>query len=271
VKPESFAELERAGWERAAAHYEGCWTDTELFVGATLDAASVGVGTRLLDVACGPGFVSEAAAARGAVPVGLDFADAMVERARARCPGLEFVAGDAQDLPFSHDSFDAVTMNFGILHLPDPERAIAEACRVVVTGGRFVFTAWVAQGNAVSEIVDAALAEHAVPVDLPEGPPFYRFADPAEARQALGTAGFDEASVVVRTESRVVRIPSGEQLFEAERKAGVRTAAVLAVQPKERLERIRAAIVAGVARYEEGSAFGLPIVARVVSAAKPAG
>jgi hypothetical protein len=46
---------------------------------------------------------------------------------------------------------------------------------------------------------------------------------------------------------------------------------VLAVQPKERLERIRAAIVAGVARYEEGSAFALPIVARVVTAAKPAG
>ena len=269
MRPESFAELERSGWERAAAHYEGCWTDTELFVGAILDAAAVEAGTRLLDVACGLGVVSEAAAARGALPVGLDFADAMLERARARCPGLEFFVGDAQDLPFAGDSFDAVTMNFGILHLPDPERAIAEACRVVVPGGRFAFTAWVAQGNAVFEIVDAALAQHAVPVDLPEGPPFYRFADPADAGRALGAAGFDEASVVVRTETRVVRFPSGEQLFEAERKAGVRTAAVLALQPSERLERIRAAIVAGVARYAEGTGFALPMVARVVSAAKP--
>jgi hypothetical protein len=63
-----FAEFERAGWERAASRYEECWTDTVLFVEALLDAAAVRAGSRLLDVSCGPGFVSEAAAARGAHP-----------------------------------------------------------------------------------------------------------------------------------------------------------------------------------------------------------
>ena len=142
----------------------------------------------LLDVACGPGFVSEAAAARGARPVGVDVAAAMVERARARCPDLAFVVGDALRLPFPDASFDAVTINFGILHLSRPELALSEARRVLVHKGRFAFTAWVAEGNAVSEIVDTAVAENAVPVELPEGPGFYRFADEDESQRALAEA-----------------------------------------------------------------------------------
>ena len=95
---DSFWEFERAGWERAAARYEECWTDTVLFVSPLLDAVAVRRGLRLLDIACGPGYVSEAAAGRGAYPVGLDVAEAMIHRARRRCPGLSFVVGDALHL-----------------------------------------------------------------------------------------------------------------------------------------------------------------------------
>jgi SAM-dependent methyltransferase len=192
----------------------------------------------------------------------------MVAAARARCPEIEFVVGDAQAMPFAEASFDAVTMNFGILHLADPDRAIAEARRVLVPGGRFAFTAWVAEGNAVAEIVDAAVTTHAVRVELPEGPPFYRFADADETTRALIAAGFDDASVRIETETRLVRLPTAEFLFEAELEAGVRTAAILARQPADRLERIRAAIAAGVRRYADGDGFALPVVARVASASR---
>jgi SAM-dependent methyltransferase len=219
-------------------------------------------------VACGPGYVSEAAAARGATPVGLDVAAAMLERARLRCPGATFVEGDAQALPFADASFDAVTMNFGVLHLSEPESAFADAHRVLVPGGRFAFTAWVAEGNVASEIVEAAVEAHALPVELPEGPPFYRFADPEESRRALAEAGFEPDSF--RTETLTVpwRIPSAELLFEAELHAGVRIAAVLRAQPPERLEAIRTAIVGGVRGHAEGDGFVLPIVACVTSAAR---
>ena len=243
-----------------------CWGDTELFVDALLDAAGVEAGTRLLDVACGPGLVSEQAAARGATPTGLDFAPAMVAAARSRCPDLEFVVGDAQALPFADEAFESVTMNFGILHLSEPERALAEARRVLVPDGRFAFTAWVADGNAVAQIVDAAVEAHAVPVERPEGPPFYRFADPDEATRALVEAGFAAESVRIDTETQIVRFPTEDALFEAEQNAGVRTAAVLARQPAERLERIRVAMVEGVRRYADGDGFALPVVARVISA-----
>lgn len=80
---ETFAAFERRGREQAAADYEECWSDTGLFVGPLVDAVEAGAGTRLLDIACGPGLVAEAAAARGASVVGIDFAAAMVARVRA--------------------------------------------------------------------------------------------------------------------------------------------------------------------------------------------
>lgn len=81
---DAFWEFERAGWDRAAPRYEEFWTDTRLFVEPLLAAAGVREGSRLLDVACGPGFVSEGAAVHGAEPTGVDVAAGMVEQARSR-------------------------------------------------------------------------------------------------------------------------------------------------------------------------------------------
>ena len=265
---DAFAEFERAGWERAASHYEEYWTDTLLFVAPLLDAAAVRTGSRLLDVACGPGVVSEAAAARGAQPVGIDIATAMVERARRRRPDLEFRVGDALQLPFPDASFGAVTMNFGVLHVSEPERALAEAHRVLAPGGRLAFTTWIDDGNAEDEITEAALAAHAIAVEEPEGPSYHVFADPDESRRALGACGFDSDSVRVDTVRVVWRVPSADFLFQAQFHAGVRTGAVLRAQPPERLEAIRAAMADAVRDYADGEGFALPIAARLVSASR---
>jgi hypothetical protein len=62
------------------------------------------------------------------------------------------------------------------------------------------------------------------------------------------------------------RIPNPDRLFEAQPHAGVRTAAVLRAQPRDRLHAIRAAMAAGVRGYADGDDFALPIVARVIAA-----
>ncbi len=91
-------------------------------------------GGSVLDVACGSGKLT-AELARLAVPprgrvVGLDFSAGMLARARLDHPALQFVEGDALDLPFEDAEFDAATMAFGLRNLADPERGLAEMRRV---------------------------------------------------------------------------------------------------------------------------------------------
>lgn len=141
--PQSFKGIEHAGWEGGASVYSDfLGVVTSRAAGSLLDATRVGAGTRLLDVCCGPGYGAGAAAARGATAVGVDFAQAMVEVASKNFPDARFQAGDAEALPFADGSFDAVICAFGLRHLADPDKAIAEAHRVLVSGGQYAFTDW---------------------------------------------------------------------------------------------------------------------------------
>jgi demethylmenaquinone methyltransferase/2-methoxy-6-polyprenyl-1,4-benzoquinol methylase len=106
--------------------------------------ADVAAGDRALDVCTGTGDLASALADRvtasGEV-VGVDFAERMLDRARAKAagrPGLRFEAADALDLPFPDDTFAAATVGFGIRNVDDLDRGIAEMARVVRPGGRVV-------------------------------------------------------------------------------------------------------------------------------------
>jgi demethylmenaquinone methyltransferase / 2-methoxy-6-polyprenyl-1,4-benzoquinol methylase len=98
-------------------------------------------GDRALDVATGTGdlaiALSRRVGAEGEV-VGLDFSEAMLERARRKAPGIRFQSGDALALPYDGDEFDAATVGFGARNFSDLERGIAEMARVVRPGGRVV-------------------------------------------------------------------------------------------------------------------------------------
>jgi len=147
--PKAWRDFEHAGWQVAASRYHEWLGDVTMqALGPLLDAVGVVHGTRLLDVATGPGYAAAAAAQRGARAVGVDFAAAMVAEATRRFPEVEFRAGDAEALPFPDASFDAVVINFGLLHFAHPERALAEAYRVLLPGGRIGFTVWDADGGA---------------------------------------------------------------------------------------------------------------------------
>src|SRR5713226_1215825 len=140
---EAFTKFEHQGWERVADKYDSVWSSsTRQFIPPLLDAAQVSAGMSILDVGCGPGYVSAAAAERGAKPIGLDFSAEMIAIAKKMFPRIEFRRGDAQNLPFANASFDRVVANFALLHLAEPERACAEAARVLKPGGKFGFTTW---------------------------------------------------------------------------------------------------------------------------------
>jgi demethylmenaquinone methyltransferase/2-methoxy-6-polyprenyl-1,4-benzoquinol methylase len=101
----------------------------------TLDA-TVRSGDRVLDACCGTGDLAIGARRRGAQVTGLDFSPRMLERARRKDGGVEWVQGDALALPFADGSFDAATVGFGVRNVADLEGGLRELRRVLRPGGR---------------------------------------------------------------------------------------------------------------------------------------
>jgi ubiquinone/menaquinone biosynthesis C-methylase UbiE len=268
---DEFARFEHEGWERVANKYDSVWSSlTRQFVPHLASAAGISAGMSVLDVACGPGYLSEYVQKLGAISTGIDFSDNMVAIAKQMFPGISFLRGDAQNLPCAKNSFDRVLINFGLLHVAWPEQACAEAARVLQTGGKFGFTVWAAPAeNPGAKIVNDAIEAHAdMNVDLPQGPPHYLYGDKEECRKVLGRAGFDGESLAFQTRLVEWNLSSASFLFEAERDAGVRTAGLLARQSRERLDSIQQAIEDGVKRYVRGDRFVIPFAAHVIVVSK---
>ena len=104
------------------------------------DRLGLGPGDRLLDIACGSGLAAEFGARRGADVSGLDASSALVDIARARTPSGDFRVGTMFSLPFADGSFDVATSFNGIWK--GCEKALQEASRVLVPGGRLGLTCW---------------------------------------------------------------------------------------------------------------------------------
>ena len=263
----SFRAFEHEAWERVVSVYHtGFGELTSQTIEPLLDAAEVTEGVQVLDVASGPGYMAAAAAARGAHVIGVDFSDAMVKEARRRYPEVEYRAGDAEELSFPDARFDSLVMNFGLLHLERPERALGEAHRVLRPKGRVAFTVWddpsVAVGFQI--VLDAIEKWGDLNVLLPPGPPFFRYRDPEEARKALVEAEFENPE---RVELRLVwRVPSPEAPFEFMLGGTARTGGLLRAQTPKALEAIRQAVREETSPYQVGGTWEIPMQAVVYSA-----
>ena len=250
VDPAAFRQFEHVGWQEVAAKYHsGFAAVTTQSTEALLDAARIGPQTRVLDVACGPGYITAAAASRCAIATGIDFSSEMIAEARTRYPGLDFREGDAEQLAFGDAEFAAVVSNFGMLHLARPELAIQEARRVLRPGGRLAFTVWDTPEKAIAfGIVINAIQKYGdLNVPIPAGPPFFRFSDPQECRRVLSAAGFTDVAVI--QVAQTWRLDSADALFEVMYHGSVRNAALLRAQKADVLAAIRSEIREGVEKH----------------------
>lgn len=271
---EAFKVFEAEGWSAQAGTYGGLiGAITSRLAGSLLDAAGVRSGCRALDVATGPGYVAAAAAAaaRGAGVVGIDLAEGMLELARQRVGGVEFLRADAEELPFDDASFDAVVGGFVINHLPGPQRALAEATRVLVPGGQVAFSVWdrperMRVIGVVREAIETAGVDRgdALPAG---GPDPYRFADEGEFRALLEEA--DLVGVAVRTVELTHRVAGTEELLDGLLGSSVRTATLLRALGDVAWRRTRVALERTVEPYgTSDGALELPVAAKLASGSK---
>ena len=265
-----FEAFEATTWEDRAGGYERFFAEiTDRTIDAVLDAARVGRGTRLLDVACGPGDVAGTAAARGASATGIDITDAMTAIARVRWPNAEFRVADAHDLPFADASFDAVTASFALMHLGRPERAADEWVRVIVPGGRLAVAVWddPSQIALFGEILDALEASGARPADIPDGPSFFRFAADREMRSLLARHAMTD--VTIRTVAFTHRVADTAAVWDGILNGSVRTAAAIRGQSPAIQQRVHDDFTERMERYRSGLELELPISVKVASGTVP--
>jgi ubiquinone/menaquinone biosynthesis C-methylase UbiE len=266
----SFKELEHTGWSQRASAYDIWFSHITSQVNEPLlDALGKDLGAaRVLDVCSGTGHLTAAAAKRGAFAEGLDFSREMVEQARTNHRTVMFREGDAEQLPYDDRSFDHVVCAFGHLHLPDADKAIAEAFRVLQPGGRYAFAVWCARPDGYFQSVIDAIGRHGTTdVGLPPAPPFFRFGDPLEAERVLRGAGFFD--VQTHAIDLMWEPARTEDLVEWIYKCGVRTTMLLERQTPEARAAIHAAIArAGEARRQNGT-LRVPFPALIVSASRP--
>jgi SAM-dependent methyltransferase len=244
VDPDAFRAFERSAHDEIAAGYRDFFvTVTGYAVDPLLDAAHVRRGTRVLDVATGPGLLASRAHNRGAARVvGVDFAPRMVAIAAALYPDIDFREGDAEHLEFEGASFDAVLCNFGIGHFPRPELTVAELARVTSPDGVVAVSWWdvPARHRLNGIFFDAFNESHACPPpDVPAGPPMFRFSDDHALAELLRSARLD--NVDVQSWSFEHRLASADALWDGILGGTVRTSIGIRRQSPEVRHRIRTA------------------------------
>jgi ubiquinone/menaquinone biosynthesis C-methylase UbiE len=169
--------IQRYGWDLAATGYESLWqAQLAEAQAAMLELASPAAGERVLDIACGTGLVSFAAAQavgpQGDV-LGTDLSQRMIDAAERRAKDLglsncSFLRMDAESLSLPDARFDVALCGLGLMYVPDPEQALREMRRVLRPGGRVSLAVWGERRNCgwspVFAIVDAEVASEVCPL-----------------------------------------------------------------------------------------------------------
>ncbi len=167
---------------------------------------------RVLDVACGTGVLSRAAASAvepGGSVVGVDINPGMLAVAGRKAPHIRWEAAPAESLPFDDDAFDRVVSQFGLMFFGQREQAVAEMLRVLRPGGRLVVAVWASLDDTPGYAAITVLLQRLFGAEVADelrAP--YSLGDPAALRDLFAGAGADDPRV--ETLAGTARFPSLE-------------------------------------------------------------
>jgi len=221
-------ERERSNWTSAAEGWRR--RDELLRKGAApvtermLELSGISSGSSLLDIASGTGEPAISAAQivgdSGRV-IGTDLVDEMLAVAReksekTKLDNIEFRCVDAETLDFTADSFDAVTIRWGLMFMPEPGACLAAAHKALKQNGRISLACWAApEKNPFVSVLIKTLSNYMnIPVPPPGTPGIFAFADPQRLQDALASAGFRNIKLE-EMEIDVIEVADGRAYWEA--------------------------------------------------------
>jgi SAM-dependent methyltransferase len=238
------------------------------FADRLVELAEPRPGDRVLDVACGTGIVARVATDRGCRATGLDSNPLMVEAARAVAPAIEWLVGEAGDLPLPDASFDLVLCQASLQYFPDRPAALREMRRVLAPGGRLALGVWRAPEHHAAWLrLAEALERHAGPElgDLMRAP--FSFSDPDELRALVGGAGLRDIRVRIVIEA--VRFPSAMDMLVRQVAASPLAGPVAALDDDARAA-LALDFVASMRAHADDDGICFPQETHVVTASAPA-
>ena len=231
-----------------------------------LDLAGVRVGSRVLDIASGTGEPAIPAARRvgeNGYVLGTDFVEGMLETARAKAAlaglgNVEFrvVDGEALDVPAA--SFDAVTIRWGIMFMPDALGCLRAAHRALKPGGKIAVACWAGpEKNPWAAIPMGIMMKHA---NIPKPPPgalgIFAYADPERLKGVLVEAGFKNV-VVEAVDLSLMEFDTFSEYWRLTHEMAGPIASMLETLPPAKRAVVEAEIAAEVEKLSPGGKVAL--------------
>jgi SAM-dependent methyltransferase len=255
---------EKSSWESAADIYAdtaGMLTALSGQAELIIDFGQIDENSRVLDLGCGPGQLSDALSKVANEVEGIDFAEQMIAAAKRAFSHLTFKVANGEQLPYEDSTFDVVVCNYTAHHFARPRAVFREVLRTLRPAGRVVIihpiqaeqTSWGSFAEALYEVLS--------PEQLPSGP-LLDVSEPEEYEQLLSQCGFADAHCERKVKSLV--LPDIAELLDAGWKIGGLDEQSLEIQA-----RIRAGTIDRAKKYRrpEGG-YSFPDVVLVATGFK---
>ncbi|MDP9068187.1 MAG: methyltransferase domain-containing protein [Actinomycetota bacterium] len=278
--PQQYKRTTREQWEDAAEAWHRWGPALESWLGEAtermLDAAAIGEGSRVLDVAAGAGGQSLAAAARvGATGrvLATDISPSILTyaaeaAAEAGYDNLDTQTVDGEELDVEEGSFDAVISRLGLIYFPDQQRALAGMRRALRPGGRLSAIVYsTPERNEFFSIPVGIIRRRAqLPAPLPGQPGPFSLGSPGVIEETFGQAGFTNVSVI--TVPAPVRMASAAECVRFERESFGALHQMLGGLADPQREQAWAEIESELSRFETDAGFEGPCELLVASGTK---
>jgi SAM-dependent methyltransferase len=220
--PEDIERREHATWDHV---WSGeLYEDAIAFITSLSGQAEIAIelggivsASRVIDVGCGPGLLSESLAKHGASVEGIDFSETMIKQARRRRSGGNFQVANAEILPYAEDEFDVAVCCFTSHHFARPEKVYTELLRVIKPGGCVVVLHPIQAESAAFGAIFQTLGDVFPPEKMeafPElGGPLFNVETPEPYIELLSNCGFTD--VMCEKRLKHCSLPNDEALVSA--------------------------------------------------------